>query len=581
MRIEAENTHAPAAVPLPESPWKVSWGSGPLSGGTREMKTSPIVKILALFLLFVIQLGTTHAQAPGQVTGTVKDSEGSPLGGVLVNFQLGSPATQITVITKKDGTFALGLPAGSFNVSAELRGYTRGETENVLVVKQGKREEVHIKLEVSNDPLVLETQINGAELLSAIPIHERREFVHRCTGCHSLGVVGGVRMSQRDWGAIVRRMSGQHPTGKGALGAWGPWERASWDETIPKLAKFFGSRAAPLDYQSFPITNDIEHLSGVVIKEFELSRAEIYTHDVAADPSRDRIWYGDQAADKVNTVGKFGWYDPETGESQEYEVPQCKGFTRVSTDERTGRVWVGCDNALAYWDSRTDQVVIFPLDLGGKTMHGLAFDSQGNVWLPLLNKTANMNDDEFDYIGRFDPNTSTLTEYKVPTPLSGPYEVGVDSKDNVWFTEIIANQIGKLDPKTGKFSEYPIPTRNGAPRRFDIDSKDNIWFVEFVGNKLGMLDSETGQITEYEIPTPLSFPYACSVDRNDIVWFSEIFGNRIGRFDPKTKTFREYPIPSRLSGIKKLDFTYGEDKQFVWGGYRVGPRVVRFEIPME
>ena len=498
-----------------------------------------------------------------------------------MNFQLGSPATQITVITTKNGTFALGLPAGSFKVSAELRGYTRGEAENVLVVKQGMREEVHIQLEVSNDPFDLETQINGAELLSAIPLHERRELVHRCTGCHSLGVVGGVRMSQQAWGAIVRRMSGQHPTGKGALGAWGPWERASWDETIPKLGKFFGPRAAPLDYKSFPIANDIEHLSRVVIKEFELSRAEIYTHDITADPSRDRIWYGDQAADKVDTVGKFGWYDPETGESQEYEVPPCKGFTRALTDERTGRVWVGCDSALAYWDSRTDQVVIFPLDLGGKTMHGLAFDSQGNVWLPLLNKTANMNDDEFDYIGRFDPKTSTLTEYKIPTPLSGPYEVGVDSKDNVWFTEIIANQIGKLDPKTGKFSEYPIPTRNGAPRRFDIDSKDNIWFVEFVGNKLGMLDSETGQITEYEIPTPLSFPYACSVDRNDIVWFSEIFGNRIGRFDPKTKTFREYPIPSRLSGIKKLDFTYVEDKTIVWGGYRVGPTVVRFEIPKE
>ena len=43
--------------------------------------------------------------------------------------------------------------------------------------------------------------------------------------------------------------------------------------------------------------------------------------------------------------------------------------------------------------------------------------------------------------------------------------------------------------------------------------------------------------------------------------------------------FREYPIPSRLSGIKKLDFTYAEDKEIVWGGYRVGAKIVRFEIP--
>ena len=37
-----------------------------------KMKTSHIVKILALSLLFVIQLGTTHAQATGQVAGTAQ-----------------------------------------------------------------------------------------------------------------------------------------------------------------------------------------------------------------------------------------------------------------------------------------------------------------------------------------------------------------------------------------------------------------------------------------------------------------------------------------------------------------------------
>ncbi len=159
--------------------------------------------------------------------------------------------------------------------------------------------------------------------------------------------------------------------------------------------------------------------------------------------------------------------------------------------------------------------------------------------------------------------------------------VQIDSKDTVWFTEIIADKIGKLEPETGKFTEYPVPTPEGAPRRFGIDSQDNIWFVEFIANKLAMLDATTGIITEYDVPTPFSFPYGCSVDRDDIVWFTEIFGNRIGRFDPKTKTFREYPIPTPLSGIKKLDFTYTDDKLIVWGGYRVGATVIRYEFPRE
>jgi virginiamycin B lyase len=540
-----------------------------------------LLRTVCITVLLITTLGFTEAQAIAHVEGNIVDSKGLGLGGASVHFLLESRGVRITVITDRKGRFAVDLPSGTFRVDAEARGYAAAEVERPLAVGSGDRQEVHVTLHRLEDPLALEAQINGAELLSAIPTHERREFIHRCVGCHSLEVAAGRRMPEEAWAAIGRRMSGQHPTLKGIMGPLLPWKRASWDEAIGKLAKFFGPTAGHLDYKTFPIANDLEHLSKVVIKEFELPRPEIYTHDVAADPLQDRIWYGDQAADKVDAIGKFGWYDPATGKSGEYEVPQCRGFTRAFTEKRSGRVWVGCDYALAYWDPKTDKSVILPLDLGENAMHGLAFDSDGNVWLPVLSKTGHAGEDEYDYIGKFDLRTSKLTKYKIPTPLSGPYEVRVDSQDNVWFTEIIADKIGKLNPETGKFTEYPTPTPDSAPRRFDIDSKDNIWFVEYFAGKLGMLDSKTGQIHEYEIPTPLSFPYACSVDRNDIVWFSEITGNRIGRFDPETKTFREYPIPSRLSGIKKLDFSYLEDRQIVWGGYRVGATVVRFEIPLD
>ena len=547
-----------------------------------KVKRQQVTALLFVSSLVGIPLIPALAQTPvAQVTGTIDSSQGLPLAGASVHFLSRSAGRRLTVFADNQGHYRIDLPAGSFLVSSETRGYRGALESGPLVTNPGETHEVHLTLKQLENPLDLERQINGAELLSALPTHERQEFVHRCTGCHSLGVAGGVRLPERGWQATVTRMSGQHPNSKGNLGAWGPWERSSWSDTIPKLAKFLGSESPALDYQTFPITNSVDHLSQVLIQEFDLVRPEIYTHDVAADLQRDRVWYGDQAADKVDAIGRFGWYDPSTGQSQEFEVPPCTGFTRAFTEQRTGRVWVGCDHALAYWDPKTDQAVILPLELGDRTMHGLAFDSEGNIWLPLLNKTANMNENEYDYIARFNPETSALTEYRIPTPLSGPYEVQVDSKDQIWFTEIVADQIGKLDPSTGKFTEYPIPTPNGAPRRFDIDSKDNVWFVEFVGNKLGVVDSSTGKIREYDIPTPLSFPYACSVDRNDIVWFSEIFGNRIGRFDPKTETFREYPIPAPLSGIKKLDFTYAEGKEIVWGGYRVGAKVVRFEIPMQ
>jgi len=534
-----------------------------------------------LLLLIIVCPSASYAQSTGTVTGTIQNEEGSPLAGAMVHFLKQSPTARTTVITNGKGYFTAALAPDSFQVSAGIRSYATAQLENPIVVKTGKDQEVNLILKRLEDPLALESQINGAELLSAIPSHDRQELIHRCVGCHSLGVVGGQRHSEEVWRTTVRRMSGQHPTGKGALKVRNPWENADWQDTVPQLTKYLGPESGHLDYPTYPISNSSDELSKVVMKEFSLSRPEIYTHDISSDPIQDRVWYGDQAANRVDAVGKFGWYDPNTGKSKEYEVPLCRGFERAFTDHRTGRVWVGCDNALAYWDSKTDKVVILPVDLGGSHMHGLSLDSKGNVWIPLNNKTVKWNEDEFDYIAKVDPETLQVTRYQIPTPLAGAYEAQIDSKDIVWFTEIIADKIGKFDPRTEEFTEYPIPIANGAPRRFSIDSKDNIWFVEFISNKLAKFDPKTEKFTEYEIPTPFSFPYGCSVDRDDIVWFSEIFGNRIGRFDPKTETFREYPIPAPLSGIKKLDFTYTEDKMIVWGGYRVGATILRYEFPRE
>lgn len=543
------------------------------------MNRSLILTLILVILSASTCLGDWIEVSDVQITGVIKTSQGLPLPGASIHFLSRSAGKRVTVFANKSGHFTIDLPLGVFMATAEARGYATGRRQVLL---SGEQEQIiNFVLSQLEDPLALEAQVNGSELLSAIPAHERREFVHRCAGCHSLEVSGGQRLSQQQWKDIVEKMSGQHPVKKGILGPFLPWKRATWNETMKKLVTFFGPESGHLDYATYPIKNDLEHLSKVVITEFELSRPEIYTHDVATELSGNRIWYGDQAADKIDAVGKFGWYDPNTGKSTEYEVPPCRGFTRAVTDPRTGKIWVGCDYALAYWDPKTDQTGILPMDLGEQAMHGMAFDSEGNVWLPLVSKTGHAGNDEFDYIARFDPQTSEIVKYKIPTPLAGPYEISVDSKDNVWFTEIIADKIGKLDPKTGQFSEYPTPTPDSAPRRFGIDSQDNVWFVEFLAGKLAMLDTKKEKIYEYDIPTPFSFPYACSVDRNDVVWFSEITGNRIGRFDPETETFREYPIPSRLSGIKKLDFTYEEDKEIVWGGYRVGARIVRFEIPKD
>jgi streptogramin lyase len=404
-------------------------------------------------------------------------------------------------------------------------------------------------------------------------------MIHRCAACHSLGVLGGKRLSEDAWAKIVDRMAHKEPPGRGEADTLAPWEQNPWSRAAAVLVKQFAPGREPYRYEPFPIKNDLDHLAKVVVKEYRLRRPETNVHDIAVESTGKRVWYDDQESGEATKTGWFGWYDPATGESKEYQVPQCPGFGGRILSDKVGRIWAGCTKALAYWSPDTDKLTIFPMDKYG--MRELwAIDSHGDAYTILRGRNVDPDGDpKYSFIGKFDTKTQEWTLFKVPTPWGNPYEVIPDSKDNIWFTEIATDKIGKLDPRTGKITEYDVPTKGGNPRRFAIDSKDNIWFTEYSGNKIGMLDSRTGQVTDYEAPTPNSIPYACGVDKNDVVWFSEIGAMRVGRFDPKTKTFREYPVPYKLASIKNINFTYAKDKQVVWGSDRTGPNIIGMEVP--
>ena len=528
----------------------------------------------------VVSAQVSATPATGHVSGRVSDSGGLELGGALIKFSATFRGMRITVISGKDGVFGVDLPAGAYRVTAELRGYAN-TTQNEFEVKPGQKAELKLVLNPTRDGFVLESQINGSELLSLLPEESRETLIQRCGGCHTSGVLGGKRMTESGWADLVARMASLAPAGRGS-GAIAPWAENPWSAATEVLAKHFAPGTPSYRYEPFPIHNTLDNLSKVVIKEYQLKRREINVHDVAVDSSGKRIWYNDQENARMVKTGLFGWYDPVTGESKEYQVPQCHGFSGQILADKSGRVWIGCRRALAYWDPKTDQLEIFPMTQFG--MGSLwAVDSNANAYAAARGTFKGEGRDSA-YIAKFDLQTQEWTTFKVPTPWGTPYELKADSKDNIWFTQIATDKIGKLDPRTGKITEYPVPTTGGAraaPRRFSIDSKDNIWFTEFLGNKIGMVDSQTGEVTQYEVPTPFSLPYAIGVDRNDVVWFGQMAAIRLGRFDPKTKTFREYPIPDRLASVKNLEFTYSNGKQIVWGSHRTGPKIFGFEVPEE
>ena len=104
-------------------------------------------------------------------------------------------------------------------------------------------------------------------------------------------------------------------------------------------------------------------------------------------------------------------------------------------------------------------------------------------------------------------NTLSLKQFPIPTSNSFPVGIAIAADGSVWFTEQQGHQIGRLDPKSGKIVEYKTPTPNSGPVGITVGSDGAIWFTEAFANKIGRLDpANPDAIEEFPIPSPVSAP---------------------------------------------------------------------------
>src|SRR3954469_25884974 len=161
-----------------------------------------IVAVAALLLLAVG--GTAFGQLQtGNLYGTVTDDKGAALPGVTVTLS-GQGAPQVQV-TNAQGQFRfLGLPPGSFDLKAELEGFSTIDYPNI-VINIGRNTSIEVKLSpapgdvitvTAESPLLDERRIStGAtvttEELAKIPT-ARDPWKVLAQGLQQ-GLVGGVK----------------------------------------------------------------------------------------------------------------------------------------------------------------------------------------------------------------------------------------------------------------------------------------------------------------------------------------------------------------------------------------------------
>ena len=257
--------------------------------------------------------------------------------------------------------------------------------------------------------------------------------------------------------------------------------------------------------------------------------------------------------------------------------------------------------------------------------HDVLVDKEGKVWYTDFGEM---------YIGKFDPKTLKLVEYRIKKfkqkAPEGLLSIEFDHQGKIWFDTMYQGSLGCLDPKTGKIAYYPLPPEynddtvqlNFSGLRYDVDGKvwtksvgtqhifrldlktgkwerfhptdylpkatapahptiyqvisdsqNNLWMAEFVAGHLGKIDAKTTKVTWYPVPTPNARTRRMNIDEQDRIIVTEYRGNKVATFDTRSEKFAEYDLPPRTYPYRANFDKNGE----IWASTMHTDRVVRLD----
>ena len=158
-------------------------------------------------------------------------------------------------------------------------------------------------------------------------------------------------------------------------------------------------------------------------------------------------------------------------------------------------------------------------------------------------------------IGVYDPVTTNVTQWAVPTASAGPWDITTGSDGKIWFTEHYTNQIGSFDPVSQTFHEVATPASNSNPYGITVDAHNNVWFTEN-SDAVALIGEYTsaGVLNEYKIRNTQTAgtgltPHMITVAPNGSIWWSEGFVSAIATLNPAAAQ------PGTNNGVTEYPYT--------------------------
>jgi virginiamycin B lyase len=173
----------------------------------------------------------------------------------------------------------------------------------------------------------------------------------------------------------------------------------------------------------------------------------------------------------------------------------------------------------------------------------IAVESAGRVWFTLVDQNMIGNlivTSTIDY---------KVITYTVPTTNSQPYDLTYVGS-MVWFTEHAGNKIGRLDPSTSTIDEFSVPSPASGPAGIDVAPNGTVWFVEKDGNNLARLTvtstvdyvvDEFAIVDDDDDPLPNAEPEGIDIQDDNNIWFTAPEVDRLMVYQPNTGSFFDFP----------------------------------------
>jgi streptogramin lyase len=128
-------------------------------------------------------------------------------------------------------------------------------------------------------------------------------------------------------------------------------------------------------------------------------------------------------------------------------------------------------------NGKTLQTVWYDLPTKGPGCRRGHLDAQDRLWCAVF---------QGNRLAMFDPKTQKITEWKVPTEWTRPYDAQFDDRGYVWTAGMDSDLAVRLNVQTGEFTEYLLPGRTNV-RHIEVQKSgalSSMWLGDQHGNTL-------------------------------------------------------------------------------------------------